>query len=286
MAISALLTGAAYYRIDVTTAGRLALRPAVLSHVRARNSDPDTWAYTLQVPYPYGMEIATYPAARVLALRLHAEPARPWEGRSPLALSGSTAGLAALAERQLAGEMSVVTGRILGVPSGTKETPDTEAAEAEIGDVLRRSDGVLALFDYDEADSTNPDVKPDRWKPGACRGGTGPRDRGPALRVAARYLRSVRRAVLAPLPETGQAGTGVIELRRSWLRGAVAPLMADFAAQMAGPLDAPDLAFTLPALESDVADSESRAVMRRAAAVRSLTAAGLQPEAARAAAGL
>ena len=140
--------------------------------------------------------------------------------------------------------------------------------------MLRRSDGVLALFDYDEADSVNPDVKPDRWKP--SRVGAEP-DRATVelrrdLRIDVCGVFGVPAALL--FPDAGQAGTGVIELRRSWLRGAVGPLLADFAAQMAGPLDAPDLAFTLPALAADTADAESRATMRRAQAARALTDAG------------
>ena len=78
-----------------------------------------------------------------------------------------------------------------------------------------------------------------------------------------------------------------------WLRQAVQPLLDGLAEQIGERIEHPDLRFTLPGLESERLEAESRqqqraapATAQRAQAAAALVTAGLNPEQALEAAGL
>ena len=265
-----MTAGEALYRIDMRD-GRPHLVDATLIDVRGTDPDPRTWRYWLHVDSPDGTMHGEYPASRVLHVRLNPDPRRPWQGVPPWARSGASAALAQLITRSLAGEHAVPSTRLIASVARSMTTVQqrTDLSQGIFQSALERGDGSVAVEVLPQ-----PAAGP-TWKPEPAR--TGAEPAAGSVSMYGEVWTDVAAAYSIPvslLRGSNQSGTGLIELRRSWLRAAVRPLLDDVAEQLRGPLDESDLAFGLPALNADAADSDSRVVMRRAAAVASLVKAG------------
>ena len=264
-----LLRGEALRRIDIVD-GRPALVPAVLSDVRATDPNPATWRYLLNVATPSGTIHGEYPAARVLHWRRNPSPDRPWRGRSPLEDAPALAAVAGAVERSLAGEHAVPSARLATMNLAWRQSRAQQPDDVATFPVARlRGDGVVQVQPLDR------NIK-EASAHGAHRVGAEPDESSVTLRD------QLRRDVLAAygivpglvVAESGSA-QAVRELRSLWLRGRVLPLLSDLAGVLQVAYADPSVAFTLPLLDQETAETESRQRQRRAMAIASLMGHGL-----------
>ena len=104
-------SGESLHIIDVR-AGRVTLTPVSLWEVHG-SEDPATWTYRCTVSGPDVTRLVTLPSASVLHFKYAAHPARPWAGRSPMALAVDTARAAGLLEHATSEEFSFVQRQLL-----------------------------------------------------------------------------------------------------------------------------------------------------------------------------
>ena len=103
--------GESLHVIDVR-AGRVTLTPCGAFSISG-SDDPGSWEYTCTLSGPTSTRTVTRPAASVLHVRYSPDPARPWIGRSPMAMALATARVAGLLENATAGELNFVQQQVL-----------------------------------------------------------------------------------------------------------------------------------------------------------------------------
>lgn len=262
-----LIRGEAVRRLDVED-GRPVLIPATVSDVHGTAPRPETWRYLLTVAAPDGNGMATYPAARVLHWRRAPSVQIPWCGRSVLTDSPALASLAGAVERSLLGEHAVPVSRVmdLRVPWRQKNAQKQEHAET-LPVANLAGDGSVVVQHLDRGMEAKGDI--------VQRVGAQPDQASVELRDQLR--RDVAAAFGCPpglvFAESGSAQS-TRELRTLWLRSRVLPLLSTLGAELARVFDAP-VAFTLPLVDSEQAEADSRQRQRRATAIGALMARGL-----------
>ena len=140
-----LVRGEALYAIEVNLLGNVRLLPAS-AHDIAGGPDESTWSYYLELPGPTRPESRRLPARGVIHVRLGADPATPWKGRSPLENAGLTARVLARLEQRTGQESGARVGYLLPVPDGTSD----ESITALKGD-LKTLQGQVALVESSAA---------------------------------------------------------------------------------------------------------------------------------------
>ena len=119
-------------------------------------------------------------------------------------------------------------------------------------------------------------AKPDGWRVGA-------EPDAASVELRDQLRRDVAAAFgVAPGLVWAESGSAqaMREVRSLWLRSRVMPALRDLAAVLAVAFDDPGVAFRLPLLELDAADTTSRQHQRRAASAAVLRRAGYEPAAA------
>ena len=215
----------------------------------------------------------TYQAERVLHWRRASRPASPWLGRPVLADAPSPKTLAGAVERSLTGELAVPVSRLAYFHYAGRLSPATKQSHDERFEAAHLpGDGSVAALTVDRGFEA---AQPSGWRFGA---------EPDASSVELRDL--LRRDVAAEFgvapglvwAESGSA-QAMREVRSLWLRSRVMPALRDLAAVLAVAFDDPSVAFRLPLLELDAADTTSRQRQRRAASVAILRRAGYEPAA-------
>ena len=103
--------GESLFMIDVRQ-GKVSLTPCGQWTVHG-NDDPASWIYRVTLSGPDSTRMITLPAASCLHVRYAASAARPWAGRSPMALAADTAKAAGLLEHATSEEFSFVQRQLL-----------------------------------------------------------------------------------------------------------------------------------------------------------------------------
>ena len=103
--------GASLHVIDVR-AGRVTLTPCGAWTISG-SDDPGSWEYLCTLSGPTSTRTVTLQAASVLHVRYSPDPARPWIGRSPMAMALDTARVAGSLETATAGELNFVQQQVL-----------------------------------------------------------------------------------------------------------------------------------------------------------------------------
>ena len=122
--------GESLHLIEVGSAG-LALRPAGSWDVRG-GWDPSDWWYSLSLFGPSGNTTRFVPADAVLHFRYAVDPARPWQGVSPLGWAAETGALHAGVQNALRSDMRAVGAQVVPVPA-QRETPDNADDDPLVG---------------------------------------------------------------------------------------------------------------------------------------------------------
>ena len=117
--------GEVLYALSVE-GGRVVLHPVGAWDVRG-DYDPRTWIYQTTQSGPTSTTTRRLTSDEVLHVRLSVDPARPWQGRSPMSRCPETAALAANLESRLAQEAGGPVGSFLSVPEGANPDGDTLA---------------------------------------------------------------------------------------------------------------------------------------------------------------
>ena len=196
----------------------------------------------------------------------------PWRGRSVLSDAPALAALAHAVERSLLGEHFVPVSRVmdLSVPWRQKAGQKQEMAETlPIANLV--GDGVVQVQQLDGGlEAKGKDV--------AQRVGADPDESSVELRDQLR--RDIQSAFGVPggllLAESGSAQS-TRELRSLWLRGRVLPVLDSLGAELSRVFDAP-VSWSLPLLDSERLEAQSRRQQRRASAIGALVRGGMAVE--------
>ena len=273
-----ILRGEIVFDIRMSGPG-LALVPAANWDVEGRGPDPATWRYRVYMNSPSGTTVAMRPAAGVVHVVYSTDPARPWEGVSPIRRARLSAALVSGLETRLSEEAGASTGRVLPFPDTGADAGAANSPLATLRADLAALKGKTALVPsmatgWGEGRAGAPMAD---WK--AHRIGADP----PAALVTLRG--DAERAILAACglqPELAYGGGQAAALReayRQFVHLSVAPVGKAVAAELALKLDTPGLAFDWSGLmAADVAS--------KARAFQALTGGGMNAGAAAAAAGL
>ena len=181
------------------------------------------------------------------------------------------ASLAGAVERSLLGEHAVPVARVMDLRVPWRQPNQQKKEQRETLPIANLvGDGAVQVQQLDRGMEAKGDV--------AQRIGAEPSDGSVTLRDQLR--RDIAAAFAVPpglvFAESGSA-QATRELRSLWLRGRVLPMLDTLGAELARVLDAP-VAFRLPLLEAEQAESESRHRQRRALAIGTLMARGLSRE--------
>ena len=103
--------GESLHVIDVR-AGRVTLTPCGAWTISG-SDDPGSWEYLCTLSGPTSTRTVTRESASVLHVRYSPDPARPWIGRSPMAMALATARVAGLLENATAGELNFTQQQVL-----------------------------------------------------------------------------------------------------------------------------------------------------------------------------
>ena len=265
-----LLRGESVRLLDIR-AGQPVFVPAVLANVSGSDPDPETWRYLLDVSVPNGSRHAQYPASQVFHWRRAPVPSKPWVGRSVLADAPALAALAQAVERSLMGEHSVAVSRVMDLRIPWRQTPHQKGDFEDSLPVAHLvGDGAVQVQSLDRGMEAKGDV--------AQRIGAEPDAASVELRDQLR--RDVQSAFGIPggllLAESGSAQS-TRELRSLWLRARVQPMLDQLGAELARVFGGP-VSWSLPLLDTERLEAESRRRQRRAIAVGGLMAHGLTRE--------
>ena len=266
------LFGQAVFLIEVDEQG-LTLTPSSSWDVQGGVLERD-WIYRLDLAAPSGSRTVMRPAESVLHFRIGADARAPWRGRPPLRRSQATANLAAAIEAQLTQESKLPTGRLVPL-SGTPDQVKT------VGKMISR--GGVVLTGLGQSSPGAEQVPSSRYAPQKI---------GPAPEAAYEELRQhvgqdiasafgISPSLFSPAGD----GSGQREAWRRFWAGTIQPIGELLEAEIRAKLD-PEARISFPALRASDEDGRSRAVARRANALKTFLEAGLDREAALRLAGL
>ena len=232
----------------------------------------EEWWYRCDLFGPNGNVTKFLPSMSVCHFRIGADPWRRWRGTAPLHRSASTAALAAAIESSLTKESRLPVGR------------------AALAHGANKVDGVLAWLRQGGfavfGDSSNRGIpqEPSRRHE--------PVPYGPKPEAVMESLRTgVGKDVLSvfgvPALLFGERsdGTGAREGWRRFIFSTIAPMARMIQAELRAKLD-PAAVVSIDELRAADEDGRSRAVMRRAAAFKTLVDTGMERDEARRLAGL
>ena len=132
---------------------RLEFLPVAHVSVSQGEADPRTWVYLATLNGPGSSQTVRLRGPDVLHFRIHAEPDRPWAGRSPVDTTGGR-GLVAL-ESALRNEAAAPHGTILPIP----ERDDPDNIERVAGMIRKARGNVLPVETPREGMSSVSDAR-------------------------------------------------------------------------------------------------------------------------------
>ena len=257
--------GEALFVIDVRN-GRVALTPTASWTVQG-DSDPASWMYLCTLNGPSTSRAITLPAASVVHVRYAPHPARPWRGRSPMAMALATARVAGLLETATAGELNFTQQQVLTPRRGGGDY----MSDTLTPDMMEKIVSAVAEHVGTGAFVIPADVTPQRLGPEPPDSFALLRDRFEQSILA---LHGVPPALVAP----GGTGTAAREAYRQVLHGLIKPIGALLAEELQAKLD-PAAALSFDALRAGDITGTARAFGQ-------LTTAGVTPQSAAAVVGL
>ena len=213
-------------------------------------ASPSGWLYRLDLTGPTSTRTMTLPSDAVLHVRIGASAETPWQGRSPLARSPLTAGLAARVEKALDKDQRVPVGRIFPI-----ETPSPGQRES-----IERSIVKGGMTIVDQMSPRGEQQPSERWNPVAY----GPSPDQVSVTLRDHLVNDVLSAFGIPpvLYATTGDGSGQREAWRRFWAGTMQLIARLLQAELRAKLD-PRAEVMLDALRASDEDGRSRAVSRR-----------------------
>ena len=224
---------------EIVVDGGITLRPVSQVSISGGPS-PESWMYEVELAGPSVSETKTLPASAVVHIKPMVDPARPWQGVSPIADAGVTVDGAAALENSLKHESGTAVGQVIASPPGKKTTLQND---------LRALRGRLSLVDSMASG----------WEQGSSQGV--PSDYkaqrlGPVFSENEGAIRdSLSAGILAacgiPVSVLGRSdGTLARESFRQFIGSTIMPLSKLVTAELSDKLDLPGLRFDFSALRS------------------------------------
>lgn len=267
--------GESVHLVEVTR-GRVALIPVGSWDITGLWSE-SSWLYRLDVFGPSGNLSRRVPSEAVVHVRYATDPARPWQGISPLGWARTTGALAAGLEARLSEEASAPVAHVVAIPSDGGDGSDSDPLKGLKADIARAK-GATVLTEttsggWGEGKMAAPQSD---WQP--RRLGANPPPTLPALRS------DVFGAVLSacgvpPSLATDADGTSQRESLRRFLTTGLQPLGELVAEELAAKLD-------LPSVRFDFTGTYAHDLAGRAQAFQKLAAGGMAVDQALAVSGL
>lgn len=259
---SLVLYGEALWLIENRPSGLILNRAAYWDVWGAGN-----WNYRVTIPEPSGTRTRNVGADSVIHVRINADPAEPWRGRSPVALSSTTTTLAAEVESHLRDEASANHGYVIPAPLGGLSKADNAEIRSDLKNLRGNTAMVPAMESFGDG---RPGSAPGNWQP--QRIGMNP----PQTVVVLRQQVGTGVLGVCGVPSeliAGRAeGTGRRESWRQFLHGTLQPVADILAAELAEKLEMPVTVSFDRLFASDV--------QGRARAFQSLVGGGVLPVAA------
>lgn len=168
-----MLTGESVRLIDVREGAINLLEVSNWTiHSQAGGVSPSDWSYKLTIPGPGGAITRNITNNAVIHVRLHVDPARPWQGRNPLAACPAFADASRRLERYLEIELRTPVGKIIPVPPAQADysTADGENVSPlkALKEGLQNLDGKIATPETMNATGDGRAAAPSRdWQPQA-----------------------------------------------------------------------------------------------------------------------
>ena len=149
MARELMLTGEAVRLIEVRDGMVQLLEVSNWTiHSAAGAVSPSDWSYKITIPAPGGSVTRNVTNDSVIHVRLHVDPARPWQGRNPLAACPAFSEASRRLERYLEIELRTPVGKIIPVPQAQSdyETADGDVVSPlnSLKEGLQKLDGKIA----------------------------------------------------------------------------------------------------------------------------------------------
>ena len=144
-----MLTGEAVRLIEVQD-GQINLLPVCnwTVHSEAGKTNPEDWQYKVTLAAPGGSITRNVSSDSMIHIRMHVDPAKPWQGRNPLAACPAFSEASRRLERYLEIELRTPVGKIIPVPQAQSdyETADGETVSplANLKEGLAKLDGKIA----------------------------------------------------------------------------------------------------------------------------------------------
>ena len=249
----------------------LRLIPANSFDVISGSAEIMTWVYRADTSGPSSSRSEYLGGDAVLHFRIGTDVKQPWRGRSPLSRGSKTAALAAQLEESLTLELKTPIGRIAPI-SGNEENRKQYWNGLSLGGLTVY--GSLSSAGQEHA----RDFKPVSYGPE-------PDQFSIALRTDLSQDIAAAFGVPASFFSPGGDGAGQREAWRRFLFGTIAPIGRVIEAECKAKLD-PSIIIGHDAMRASDEDGRSRAIMRRAAAFKTLTDAGFEKDEARKLSGL
>ena len=144
-----MLTGESLRLIDVLDGSVQLLEVSNwVIHSLAGGVSPNQWTYKLTIPAPGGSITRTVSSESVIHVRLHVDPARPWEGRNPLAACPAFSEASRRLERYLEIELRTPVGKIIPVPQAQSDYDTADGSVVsplqDLKNGLQKLDGKIA----------------------------------------------------------------------------------------------------------------------------------------------
>ncbi|MDE0201597.1 MAG: hypothetical protein OXK73_04090 [Rhodospirillaceae bacterium] len=242
-----------------TDGGMVAFVPAGTHEVRGL-ADEATWTYRVHRYGPSRAESAAFrQGAGVLHFRYAVDPARPWQGVSPLAWASATASLAGRLEAGLSQEAGAPAAQLLPVPQDGGDGGDNDPL-AQLKTDIAKAKGRAVLVETTAAGwGTGQGGAPRRdWVP--SRIGFNPPDVSRTIRDD--VFQHVAAACNVPgvLLDPRSEGTSQREGLRRFAHLGLEPLGELIAAELAAKLDMPALRFDFSMLMASDLAGKARAV--------------------------
>ena len=105
---------------------------------------PRDWSYKLTIPAPGGAVTRNVTNDAVIHVRIHVDPAFPWQGRNPLAACPAFSEASRRLESYLSVELRTPVGKLIPIPAAAS---DYETAEGEIISPLKQIKEGLSKLD-------------------------------------------------------------------------------------------------------------------------------------------
>ncbi len=254
------LRGELISRIDIAS-GAVTLTPATSHDVRGQ-ADPSTWVYRCDFNGPSRSASRLLAGEALVHFKIGVDNSRPWRGRSPLARSYATALLVEEIDSALSREAKIPVGRLISFPGTGDQT-------GEISDLLGQG-GLTVISSKSGGWEQNQSSK------------LNPQAYGPDPSATLEAVRSkIGIAILGAFgvppslfDPTSAGPAQLASVRRFWA-STIAPMALMLESEIRAKLDGA-VSIGVPQLRQADEDAQSRAVQRRASALKTFLDAEIE----------